>query len=59
MSDKRSAFVEEPILSIPIRPDMEVRIHGIPWDLTQAEAEKIASIIEAMAMPTMPSGGWK
>ena len=39
------------VFPIPIRPDVVVRIHGMPFDLTTAEAEKIAAIVRAMAMP--------
>lgn len=40
------------ILPIPIRPDLTVHVQGLPYDLTEAEAKKIASVIQAMAMPT-------
>jgi hypothetical protein len=40
------------ILPIPIRADLTVRVQGLPFDLTAAEAKKIASVIQAMAMPT-------
>lgn len=40
------------ILPIPIRADLTVRVQGLPFDLTEAEAKKIASVIQAMAMPT-------
>lgn len=40
---------EPQIIEIPIRPPMVVRIHGIPWDLTREEAEKIARIVKAYA----------
>ena len=39
------------IISIPIRPDVTVRIHGIPWDLTEAEAERLAQVMRAYANP--------
>jgi hypothetical protein len=38
------------IVPIPIRADLTILIHGLPFDLTQAEAKKIASVIQAMAM---------
>jgi hypothetical protein len=38
------------VLPIPIRPDLIVRIHGMPFDLTTAEADKIAAVVRAMAM---------
>jgi hypothetical protein len=40
------------VFPIPIRSDVVVRIHSLPFDLTQAEAEKIASVVKAMAMST-------
>jgi hypothetical protein len=39
------------ILPIPIRVDLTVHIQGLPFDLTEAEAKKIASVIQAMATP--------
>jgi hypothetical protein len=38
------------VFPIPIRENVVVRIHGLPFDLTPAEAKKIASVIQAMAM---------
>jgi hypothetical protein len=38
------------VFPIPIRADVVVRIHGLPFDLTVAEADKIANIVKAMAM---------
>jgi hypothetical protein len=40
------------ILPIPIRADLTVHVQGLPFDLSEAEAKKIASVIQAMAMPT-------
>lgn len=37
------------IIPIPIRPDLTVHIQGIPFDLTETEAAKIANVIRAMA----------
>ncbi len=37
------------ILPIPIRADTIVFVQGIPFDLTEAEAGKIANVIRAMA----------
>lgn len=37
------------ILPIPIRPDITVFIQGLPYDLTEAEASKIANVVRAMA----------
>lgn len=39
------------ILPIPIRADTTVFIQGLPFDLTEAEANKIANVIRAMATP--------
>lgn len=39
------------VFPIPIRDNIVVRIHGLPFDLTAAEAEKIANVVKAMAMP--------
>lgn len=40
------------VFPIPIRSDVVVRIHGLPFDLTAAEAEKIAAVVKAMAIGT-------
>ncbi|RWN21556.1 MAG: hypothetical protein EOR94_09375 [Mesorhizobium sp.] len=37
------------VLPIPIRRDLIVQIQGLPFDLTTAEANKIANVIRAMA----------
>jgi hypothetical protein len=39
------------ILPIPIRADLTIYVQGLPFDLTEAEAKKIASVIQAMATP--------
>jgi hypothetical protein len=38
------------ILPIPIRADLTVHIQGLPFDLSEAEANKIASVVKAMAL---------
>lgn len=38
-------------LSIPIRPDTMIVIQGLPYDLSETEAAKIANIIRAMVTP--------
>jgi hypothetical protein len=38
-------------LSIPIRPNTMIVIHGLPYDLNEAEAAKIANVIRAMVTP--------
>jgi hypothetical protein len=40
------------ILPIPIRSDLTIYIQGLPFDLTAAEAKRIAAVIQAMAMTT-------
>jgi hypothetical protein len=37
------------ILPIPIRADLVVHIQGLPFDLTEGEARKIAAVVTAMA----------
>lgn len=37
------------ILPIPVRADLIVYVQGLPFDLTTAEANKIANVIKAMA----------
>ena len=39
------------ILPIPIRSDLTIYIQGLPFDLTEAEAKKIASVVQAMGTP--------
>ena len=39
------------ILPIPLRTDLTIQIAGLPFDLTIQEAQKIANIILAHAMP--------
>lgn len=38
------------ILPIPVRADLTVYVQGIPHDLTQSEASRIANVIRAMAI---------
>jgi hypothetical protein len=40
------------VFPIPIRSDVVVRIHNLPFDLSQAEAAKIADVVKAMALKT-------
>jgi hypothetical protein len=37
------------VFPIQIRENVVVRIHGLPFDLTQSEAERIANVVKAMA----------
>jgi hypothetical protein len=39
------------VFPIQIRENVVVRIHGLPFDLTTSEAERIANVVKAMAMP--------
>ncbi len=39
------------ILPIPLRTDLTIFIQGLPYDLSSAEANKIANVIKAMANP--------
>lgn len=39
-------------LPIPLRQNLTVRVFGLPYDLTAAEAKKIANIILAHAIET-------
>lgn len=43
------SFDAASILPIPLRQDLVIRVHGLPFDLTEAEAKKIANVIMAMA----------
>ena len=38
------------VFPIQIRENLVIRVHGLPFDLTKAEAERIANVIKAMAM---------
>ncbi len=40
-------------LSIPIRPGTAIVIHGLPYDLNESEAAKVANVIHAMATPNL------
>lgn len=37
------------ILPIPLRADLTIFIQGLPFDLTESEAKKIANVVTAMA----------
>jgi hypothetical protein len=49
-SAQETGFTNSSILPIPLRADLVVRIQGLPFDLTQAEANKLAAVIKAMAL---------
>lgn len=50
-SEWRVMQMESRITPVQIRPDLTVRIAGIPHDLTLAEAEKISRVVLALAYP--------
>jgi hypothetical protein len=50
-SRETAAMPASNALTIPIRPDTMVVIQGLPYDLSEIEAAKIANIVRAMAMP--------
>lgn len=39
------------LIPIPLRADLTVRLEGIPFDLTMAEARRIANVVIALAIP--------
>lgn len=39
------------VIPVPLRQGLTVKIHNIPPDLTEREAEKLAAIVKAYAMP--------
>lgn len=49
-SARVSPLLPASILPIPIRPDVTVHVQGLPYDLTESEANRIANVIRAMAM---------
>ena len=49
---REAAMTTANALSIPIRPDTMILIQGLPYDLSEGEATKIANVIKAMAMPS-------
>jgi hypothetical protein len=38
------------VFPIPLRSNLVVQIHGLPSDLTQAEADRIAAVVRALAV---------
>lgn len=53
-SPRRTDTIEAPpasvnIIPIAIRPDLVVKVQGLPFDLKASEANKIANVIRAMA----------
>ena len=43
--------MSDSIVPIPIRRDITVYVQGLPFDLNEAEADRIANVIRAMATP--------
>ena len=43
------------IFPVPIREDLVVYLQNIPLDMTQAEARKIAAVVQALALPEKDS----
>jgi hypothetical protein len=41
--------IQEAVFPIPIRENLVVKIYGLPFDLSEGEANKIAAVIKAMA----------
>ena len=41
--------VQDSVFPIPIRENLVVKIYGLPFDLSEIEANKIAAVIKAMA----------
>lgn len=50
-SQRSPAPLSNTILPIPIRSDITIYVQGIPFDLTESEAAKIANVIRALATP--------
>lgn len=50
------SFEPAHVFPIQIRPDLIVRFHGIPHDLTEAEAKRIAGVIMALATKAPQDG---
>lgn len=48
-SSSASSFLSTSTLPIPIRQDLTVLIHGLPFDLKEPEARKIANVVLALA----------
>jgi len=38
------------IFPIPLRKDLTIQIYGLPFDLTESEARRIAAVVQAMAV---------
>lgn len=49
MSDSDFGPMAHTVVPIRIRPELTVFIQGMPHDMSEAEAGKIAAVIQAMA----------
>lgn len=49
-SDSDQNFADTLTLPIPLRENLIVKIQGLPFDLTVAEAKKVAAVVQAMAI---------
>lgn len=45
---RQAAIASSNILPIPLRPDLIIYIQGLPFDLKESEAKKIAAVVAAM-----------
>ena len=52
MTKRNSGFFDDRIIPIPLREDLVIRIFGLPIDLSQEEARKVAAVIMALASET-------
>lgn len=48
-ANSTAGFLSTSTLPIPIREDLTVLIHGLPFDLSPGEAQKIANVVLALA----------
>lgn len=48
-SSQPSGFREPLVFPIPIRPDVTVEIRNLPDDLSEAEAARVAAVVQALA----------
>lgn len=51
-SEHSEVAADEVIFPIPLRPDLVIRLVGIPEDLSKREASKIAAVVMALAQDT-------
>jgi hypothetical protein len=46
------AIAEDVVFPIPLRPNLVIKLVGVPGDLTKREANKIANVVMALAQDT-------